>query len=104
MSMKIDGHRQPTDTEATRRSDSANAPERLGTAGAAGVQKAGVNTDRVEVSSEAQFVSAAIRAAEDSPSVRPEAVARARKALEEGTLGTDADRLADRIINSLLSD
>ena len=45
-----------------------------------------------------------LRAAHDAPAVRPEAVARARQAIEAGTLGADTARLADRMIDSLLSD
>jgi hypothetical protein len=44
----------------------------------------------------------AIGEAASSAKVRPEAVARARRLLEAGKLGSDPDALADRIIDSLL--
>ena len=44
------------------------------------------SADRVEVSSDAQLVAAAVRAAEDAPAVRPEAIERGRRALQDGTL------------------
>jgi len=56
------------------------------------------------VSPDAQLVANAIRTAEEAPDVRPEAVERGRRALESGTLGADANRLADRILDSLLGE
>jgi flagellar biosynthesis anti-sigma factor FlgM len=99
MNMRIDGQTPPADAEATRRLQSATPAEG---ASASGTPRVGAAGDRVEVSADAQFVAAAIRAAESAPDVRPEAVERARQALEAGTLGRDTDRLADKIINSLL--
>jgi flagellar biosynthesis anti-sigma factor FlgM len=101
MSMRIDGQTPPTDAEAARRLESTNAADRASRTGSA---KPAAGTDRVDVSSDAQLVAAAIRAAEDAPAIRPDAVERARRALENGTLGSDTDRLADRIIDSLLSE
>jgi hypothetical protein len=48
------------------------------------------------------LVGSAIQAAHDAPAIRPEAVERARLALERGTLGGDSTRLAERIIDALL--
>ena len=101
MSMRIDGQASPTDAEAARRLESTNPADRPSGTGSA---RGAASTDRVEVSSDAQLVTAAIRAAEDAPAIRPDAVERARRALEDGTLGNDTDRLADRIIDSLLSE
>ena len=94
MNIRIDGQNQPPDAEAARRLESPTTAERPSGAAAA---RPGASDDRVEVSSDAQLVAAAIRAAEDAPAIRPEAVERARQALENGTLGRDADRLASRV-------
>ena len=102
MSMRIDGQQsQPTDAGAARRLEQATAAERSSATGAA---KTGSTGDRVEVSSDAQLVANAIRTAEEAPDLRPEAVERGRRALESGTLGADANRLADRILDSLLGE
>jgi flagellar biosynthesis anti-sigma factor FlgM len=100
MSMKIDGHRQPADADQTRRLESATAVDRAGKSGTPS-ERAG---DRVEVSAEMRLVNAAREAVLALPDVRPEAVERGRRALELGTLGADADRLADRMIASLLDE
>jgi flagellar biosynthesis anti-sigma factor FlgM len=101
MSMRIDGQSQPADAGAARRLESTKTADRPSATGAA---KAAGTGDRVEVSSDAQLVANAIRAAEDAANVRPEAVERGRRALESGTLGNDATRLADRLIDSLLGE
>ena len=99
--MRINGQQPtPVDAEAARRLESAKAAERA--AGAGQASKAG--GDRVEVSTDAQLISAAAQAAKDSPDVRPEAVARGRRALENGALGADPDRLAQRIVDALLGE
>jgi len=100
MNMRIDGQRQPADTEAARRLEGTSTPERTSAAAA----RATAAGDRVEVSTDAQLVSAALRAAEEAPGIRADAVARARQALENGTLGADAERLADRMIAALLGE
>jgi flagellar biosynthesis anti-sigma factor FlgM len=100
MSMRIDGQRIPGDTELTRRLESARSTELAASPGAG--MAPGQSTDRVEVSAQAQLVASAIQAAHDAPAIRPEAVERARLALERGTLGGDTTRLAERIIDALL--
>ena len=79
--------------------DGGKQPDR---AGAAASRPA--DTDRVEVSSDAKLVAALLQAVYESPSVRPDLVERARQSLANDTLGADAERLADRIISSLLGD
>jgi len=59
--------------------------------------------DRVNLSSDARLMSSAVRAAETAPDVRPDVVERARQKLASGELGRDTLKLADRIIDSLLS-
>ena len=101
MTMRIDGQQPPADADAARRLESARVANERAAAPAATKGQGG---DRVEVSSDAQLVSAAVQAAHDAPGVRPDAVARGRLALENGTLGADADRLAQRIVDSLLGE
>ena len=100
MSIRIDGQRLPGDAEMARRLESAKSAELA--SGAPLVQGTGQPSDRVEVSAEAQLVAAAIQATHDAPAVRAEAVERGRLALQNGTLGQDTSRLADRIIDALL--
>lgn len=84
----------------TRRLEAAKSAD--GAPGSPAVQGPAQSTDRVEVSPEAQLVSAAIQAAHDAPGIRMDAVERGRLALLNGTLGQDPARLADRIIDALL--
>ena len=100
MNMRIDGQTQPPDADAARRLESARTAERPQGPGAA----RGAGSDRVEVSSDAEFVAEAIRAAGSAPDIRPEAVERARQALADGSLGRDSSRLADAIIDALTQD
>ena len=101
MSMRIDGQQPPADADAARRLESVRtAADRP----AGPAQARAASGDRVEVSTDAQLVSAAVQAAQDGPAVRPDAVERGRRALESGTLGADADRLAQRIVDALLGE
>ena len=61
-----------------------------------------VVTDRFEKSPDAQLAEMAVRAATTSPDIRPEVVERARQKLMSGELGADMERLADKMIDSLL--
>ena len=61
-----------------------------------------VVTDRFEKSPDAQLAETAVRAAIMSPDIRPEVVERAKQKLASGQLGADTERLADRMIDSLL--
>jgi len=97
--MKIEGNRPTQEAEALSRTDAQKgqkpAPNRAADGG-----------DRVEVSADAQkaqgLVETAVKAVNDLPDVRPEAVARGRARLESGELGADAGKLADAIIDDLL--
>lgn len=62
----------------------------------------GRSADQVRLSTTGQLAASAAAAANETPDVRPEAVARGRALLERGELGQDAGRLADRMIDSLL--
>ncbi|HEY8536248.1 MAG TPA: flagellar biosynthesis anti-sigma factor FlgM [Vicinamibacterales bacterium] len=59
-------------------------------------------SDSVRLSSDAALATAAAREAAASPEIRQDRVEAARRALEEGKLGSDPLALADRIIDSLL--
>ncbi|MEZ5316943.1 MAG: hypothetical protein R2752_06030 [Vicinamibacterales bacterium] len=59
-------------------------------------------TDEVRLSGDLQVVDVAVRAAALAGDVRPEAIANARALLDRGALDQDLDRLANRIIDSLL--
>jgi flagellar biosynthesis anti-sigma factor FlgM len=58
--------------------------------------------DRVDVSSDAQLLSSAVKAAYDAPEVRANVVNAAKQKLLSGELGSDADRLAGRMIDHML--
>jgi flagellar biosynthesis anti-sigma factor FlgM len=100
MSMKIEGNRQApamSDAEATRRLDEARKAERTA------VERQTSKTDRVEVSKDAQLMTTALKAAQDAPAVRQDVVERARQALEKGEVGNDSQKLADKLIDTLLN-
>lgn len=62
----------------------------------------GASADRVQVSDQARLLSAALQAAHEAPDAREAAIERARARRESGELGRDAERLADKLIDSLL--
>ena len=99
MSMKIDGYQQSAETDRTRRGESTPGSTRSNKSGTARTTS---GTDRVDTWADVQLAAAAMKAVMEAPSVRPEAVERARQALHNGTLGADANRLADSIITTLL--
>jgi flagellar biosynthesis anti-sigma factor FlgM len=98
--MKIDGHHPAQDTQG------ADATRRTGKDGAvrhgAPASAPPASSDRVELSSDAALRTTALKAATDAPDVRADRVAKAREKLEAGTLGADATRLADAILDDLL--
>jgi len=59
--------------------------------------------DRVEVSADAVLLGKAVDAAAKAPEIRQDVVERAKAKLAAGEIGNDAARLADRLIDSLLS-
>jgi flagellar biosynthesis anti-sigma factor FlgM len=95
--MKIQGSSSNHETSATTRLEQAR-PERQAKAERAG----DVRADRVELSSDAQFASGAVRAAQDAPAIRRDVVERARQKLMAGEIGQDPMKLADRLIDHLL--
>jgi flagellar biosynthesis anti-sigma factor FlgM len=59
--------------------------------------------DRVRVSSDAQLLHTAMRAAQQSPEIRQDVVDRMRAALDKGEVGQDPERLADALIDSWIT-
>lgn len=72
--------------------------KRSGQAG--GTKSAG--GDSLQLSSEAQLLHNALKAANDAPATRADKVEAARQKLASGELGSDAAQLADRLIDDLL--
>jgi flagellar biosynthesis anti-sigma factor FlgM len=58
--------------------------------------------DSIQLSSDAQLLHGALRAAADAPATRADRVEDVRQKLAAGELGKDAGRLADRLIDDLL--
>lgn len=61
------------------------------------------SADRVSLSTDVELVNSAMRAATYAPAIRQDAVERARQKLVSGELGQDLGRLADRIIDHVLT-
>jgi flagellar biosynthesis anti-sigma factor FlgM len=95
--MKIQGDRPEFNKPLTDRVETNRASEVGGGRGAAASQA--TSSDQVSVSPDAKLASAAITAAQKTPDVRPEAVARGKALLESGKLGTDVEHLADLLID-----
>ena len=59
--------------------------------------------DRLELSAETRLLGQAVDAVSKAPEIRQDVVDRARARLAAGEIGNDPGRLADRLIDSLLS-
>lgn len=94
--MKIQGNSPNHETSAATRLEQTRA-DRQGHVERQG-DKGG---DRVELSSDAQLVTKAVKAAEEAPAIRQDVVERARQKLMAGEIG-DPVKLADRLIDHLL--
>lgn len=99
--MRIQGYR-PDDVAGAGQAQGTQGPEHAqqGTAGSAGTPR---HADSVEVSNDARLVSTALLEASRAPAIRPDVVERAKAKLAAGEVGTDAYRLADRMIDALIS-
>jgi flagellar biosynthesis anti-sigma factor FlgM len=97
--MKIDNNRSGLDSLGTVKTEGTDAAS---SSQAARAEKAR-RGDQVAVSSGAQLAGAAVRAAEDAPDIRPEAVERAKALLEAGRIGDDPLKLADALIDRALN-
>lgn len=83
------GQTQQVDKAAQQRAQQARAAADTG--------------DRVEVSADARLLGKAVDAAAKAPEIRQDVVERAKARLAAGEIGNDASRLADRLIDSLLT-
>jgi flagellar biosynthesis anti-sigma factor FlgM len=101
--MKVEGNgpNQVGTPKETQQSQAAERPAWKGRDDAAG--PAGRSSDRVELSTDAQLMDSTVRAVVAAPEVRQDVVARARQKLAAGEIGRDVDRLAERMIDHLLS-
>jgi len=95
--MRIHGER-PDNVGQTA---STKAPADRGRAGRS-EQTASAPADRVHVSDHARLLNAAVQAAKEAPDASEAAIERARAKRDRGELGKDAERLADKLIDSLL--
>ena len=96
--MRIHGER-PDNVGQTA---STQTPADRGRAGRSDHAGAPATADRVQVSDEARLLSAALQAAHEAPDASEAAIERARQKRAAGELGKDAERLADKLIDSLL--
>ena len=92
--MKIEDPRAPLSSSVAPTSADPHRSEKAG--------RVAAGSDGVSLSKDLHLASEAIRAAAVTADVRQDQVARARALLESGELGSDLDRLADRIIDSLI--
>jgi flagellar biosynthesis anti-sigma factor FlgM len=98
MTSRIDGNQGTPLSAQVDRADAAKATER------AQNQAKAAKADRVEVSSDATLMNSAMQAANDVPATRSDKVEAAKKALAAGTLGADAGKLADALIDHMMDD
>jgi flagellar biosynthesis anti-sigma factor FlgM len=98
MTSRIDGNQGTPLSTQVDRAEAAKSTER------AQNQAKAAKADRVEVSSDAALAHSAVQAANDAPSVRSDKVEAAKKALADGTLGADAGKLADALIDHMMDD
>jgi flagellar biosynthesis anti-sigma factor FlgM len=96
--MRIHGERP----ENVGQTASTQTPAERGRTGRADQAAAPATADRVHVSEQARLLSAAVQAAHEAPDSSEAAIERARQKRDRGELGKDAERLADKLIDSLL--
>jgi flagellar biosynthesis anti-sigma factor FlgM len=58
--------------------------------------------DSVAVSSDAALASSAVKAANESPDIRPDVVERMKQLRDRGELGKDVGKLSDSLIDAML--
>jgi flagellar biosynthesis anti-sigma factor FlgM len=98
MTTRIDENQGSPLPAQVDRAESGRSADRASNSAPAGT------TDRIDVSPEAAFVNRAVQAVHDAPVNREDKVAQAKKALADGTLGSDAGTLADALIDRMLDD
>jgi len=99
--MRIQGYRSE-DVSGAGQAQATQGAERA-QSGAAGKARGAASADRVEVSNDARLVSTALREASSSPNIRQDVVERAKAKLAAGEIGNDPMRLADKMIDALMS-
>jgi flagellar biosynthesis anti-sigma factor FlgM len=102
MTMKIDA-KLTQDVEAAKSADAAQKVAEKRVAKKSDLPGAS-STDRVEVSSDAKLMGAALKAATDAPAIRTDLVEAMKQKLAAGEIGKDSGRLADRIIDDLIKE
>lgn len=102
--MKIEGNRpeETARTDQAPQAQQAQQAERVQAARIGRDPQVRAGGDRVELSTDAQLMSTALREVARTPPVRQDVVERVRQKLAAGEVGQDPLRLADRIIDSLL--
>ena len=98
MTSRIDGNQGTGIPTPVERTETAKSTDR------AQNQAKAAKADRVEVSSDAALMNAAAQAASDAPAVRADKVEAAKKALADGSLGADAGKLAEALIDHMMDD
>jgi len=96
--MKIEGNRPNLESVAAQRADRVTVGRGKQTPGPGMTQGA----DRVQVSESATLAASARRVADETPDIRHDLVEKMRAKLAAGEIGTDAERLADRMIDHML--
>lgn len=100
--MKIDAYRLTPDTDATKSTDGPRkVTDRTTTAPDDRARTPG--SDKVEVSADAKLLAAALKSTQDVQPVRTDVVEAMKRKLAAGEIGTDAGRLADRMMDDLLA-
>jgi flagellar biosynthesis anti-sigma factor FlgM len=99
MTIKIDGNRAAGDADGLRRVDTTRTADR----DRAAAERTSSQTDRVEVSKDAQLMTSALKAASGPSEIRHDVVERMRKLLDSGELGRDSEKLADALIDHMLT-
>lgn len=98
--MRIDGSYADQNGVSIGRAESTR-PERA-VSGRRQPPAASASEDRVALSSDAELVASAMKAASEPPAIRQELVDRLRQKLDAGEVGTNVERLADHLIARLL--
>ena len=99
--MRIDKNGTEVDAVGTVRTDATQGSPTSQARRAERAEQAPAS-DHVQLSPGAALASQAIKAAEASPDIRPDVVARARALLDAGELGADPLRLADALIDKTI--
>ena len=101
--MKIEGQ-GPTSAASTTEAHAAQANDRVQLGRSDQARRPDdPGNDRVNVSADARLFTSALREVTRAPEVRQDVVERARQKLAAGEIGQDPLKLADRMIDSLLS-